>query len=76
MSSGVGRTKTVRQEDIHRESMKLAQSSKGIIPYIDEEIVNLEDEIRAFRAGEREPTQFMPFRLRQGVYGQRQPTLR
>ena len=73
MSSGVGRTKTVRQEDIHRESMKLAQSSKGIIPYIDEEIVNLEDEIRAFRAGEREPTQFMPFRLRQGVYGQRQP---
>ncbi len=73
MSSGVGRTKTVRQEDIHQESMKLAQSSKGIIPYMDEEIVNLEDEIRAFRAGEREATQFMPFRLRQGVYGQRQP---
>ena len=72
MSSGVGRTKTVRQEDIHQESMKLAQGSKGIIPYMDEEIVNLEDEIRAFRAGEREPTQFMPFRLRQGVYGQRQ----
>ena len=72
MSSLAGRAKPVSQEEIHRESMSLAQNSKGIIPYMEGEIASLEDEIKAFRAGEREATQFMPFRLRQGVYGQRQ----
>ena len=61
------------QEDIHAESLRLAQNAKGIIPFMEQEVVSLEEEIKAFRAGEREPTEFMPFRLRQGVYGQRQP---
>ena len=61
------------QEDIHSESLRLAQNAKGIIPFMEQEVVSLEEEIEAFRAGQREPTQFMPFRLRQGVYGQRQP---
>ena len=73
MSSGVARTVQVSQEDIHQESMKLAQETPGVIPYMEQEVINLEEEIKAFRAGERETTQFMPFRLRQGVYGQRQP---
>ena len=72
MSSGVKRGKVASQEEIHRESMKLAHSSKGVIPYMEHETVSLEEEIRAFRAGERTDVQFMPFRLRQGVYGQRQ----
>ena len=72
MSSGIEGTKPVTQEEIHRESMDLAANSKGIIPFMEQEVVALEEEIRAFRAGEREPAQFMPFRLRQGVYGQRQ----
>ena len=72
MSSGVGQTKVVSQEEIHEESMKLARNSKGVIPYMEQEVISLEEEIRAFRAGERETSQFMPFRLRQGVYGQRQ----
>ena len=67
------RTKPPSQEEIHQESMELARSSRGVIPYMEEEVVSLEEEIRAFRAGERENSQFMPFRLRQGVYGQRQP---
>ena len=72
MSTGVQRNKRVSQAEIHRESMKLATSSKGVIPFMEQEVVNLEEEVKAFRAGEREDIQFMPFRLRQGVYGQRQ----
>ena len=72
MSSGVARTKAISQEEIHQESMRLSRSSKGVIPYMEGEVVILEEEIRAFRAGERDNSQFMPFRLRQGVYGQRQ----
>jgi len=60
------------QGDIHRSSLAQAPSAKGVIPYMEGEIVALEEEIRAFRAGEREDSQFLPFRLRQGVYGQRQ----
>ena len=63
---------TTPQEEVHRRSMQLAESSKGIIPFMEQEVVSLEEEIAAFRAGLREPKQFMPFRLRQGVYGQRQ----
>ena len=64
---------TASQGDIHAESLRLAQNAKGIIPFMEQEVVSLEEEIKAFRAGQREPTEFMPFRLRQGVYGQRQP---
>ena len=73
MVSGMKRTRGVSQEEIHQESMKLSRDSAGVIPYMEEEVKSLEDEIKAFRAGERENSQFMPFRLRQGVYGQRQP---
>ena len=72
MTSSVGSTKKVSQKEIHQESMGLAKDSVGIIPYMEGEVLSLEEEIKAFRAGEREVTQFMPFRLRQGVYGQRQ----
>ena len=66
-------SRTASQEETHKDSMRRAQSSKGVIPYVEEEIVTLEEEIRAFRSGERQEAQFMAFRLRQGVYGQRQP---
>ena len=73
MSSKGAPIKMLSQKEVHKKSMKLAASSKGVIPYIEEEVISLEEEIRAFRAGERDSSQFMPFRLRQGVYGQRQP---
>ena len=72
MNSRAGTAKAVSQKEIHAESMVLAGKSRGVIPYMEQEVVSLEEEIRAFRAGERPSTQFMPFRLRQGVYGQRQ----
>ncbi|PKB79294.1 MAG: hypothetical protein BZY88_14105 [SAR202 cluster bacterium Io17-Chloro-G9] len=39
---------------------------------MDYEIKRLEEESASFEAGEQDMTQFTPFRLRQGVYGQRQ----
>jgi sulfite reductase beta subunit-like hemoprotein len=39
---------------------------------LPEEIVNFEEQVARFRAGEWSENDFMAFRLRQGVYGQRQ----
>jgi sulfite reductase beta subunit-like hemoprotein len=52
--------------------MALAPSAPGIIPFMDDEIVRLEEESKKFQNGELDTTEFTPFRLRQGVYGQRQ----
>ena len=59
-------------EDIHSNSLELARSSAAIIPFMDEEVVRLEEESASFEAGEQDNATFTPFRLRQGVYGQRQ----
>jgi len=61
------------QEDIHHDSLELAKTSQAIIPFMDEEIVRLEEEAASFVSGEQDNATFTPFRLRQGVYGQRQP---
>ena len=37
------------------------------------EIANFEDQVKLFQAGEKGEVEFLRFRLRQGVYGQRQP---
>ncbi len=59
-------------EDIHSDSLELARSSDAIIPFMDEEVVRLEEESARFTSGEQDNATFTPFRLRQGVYGQRQ----
>ncbi len=45
----------------------------SIIQYLDEEIVEYENKVKEFRGGDIPEDQFMSFRLRLGVYGQRQP---
>ena len=60
------------QGDIHSDSLELARSSEAIIPFMDEEVVRLEEESARFESGEQDNATFTPFRLRQGVYGQRQ----
>ena len=65
-------TQVATQETIYEESLELAKNSQSIIPFMEDEIVRLEEESAAFVAGERENTEFTPFRLKQGVYGQRQ----
>ncbi|MDA1282575.1 MAG: nitrite/sulfite reductase [Chloroflexi bacterium] len=37
------------------------------------EIANFEDQVKLFQSGEKDEIEFLRFRLRQGVYGQRQP---
>ncbi len=44
-----------------------------VAPIIAEEIENFSEEVRRFQAGEWVDDEFTMFRLRQGVYGQRQP---
>ena len=57
---------------IHESSLELAQDSPDIIPFMEEEIQRFDAEVDRFRVGELDNTVFTPFRLRQGVYGQRQ----
>ncbi len=59
-------------ENIHQDSLELARSSQSIIPFMEEEVVRLEEESEKFESGEQDNATFTPFRLRQGVYGQRQ----
>jgi len=44
-----------------------------VIPVIQEEIDHFESEVKRFQSGELDAAEFRAFRLRQGVYGQRQP---
>ena len=46
--------------------------SSGIIEVLPDEIDDFEQQVKRFRAGEWSENDFMAFRLRQGVYGQRQ----
>ena len=46
--------------------------AQGIIDIMPEEIDEFETEMEKFRAGTFDPTAFQSFRLKQGIYGQRQ----
>ena len=47
--------------------------SSRVLEIRADEIDDFEEQVTKFQAGEWDPTQFMAFRLRQGIYGQRQP---
>ena len=47
--------------------------TQSILKVIPDEIAEFEEQVGRFRAGEWEENEFMAFRLKQGVYGQRQP---
>ena len=72
MTSRTDRPQAPTQEDIHRRSMELAPAAPGIIPFMEDEVQRLEAESARFQSGEQDNAEFTPFRLRQGVYGQRQ----
>ena len=48
-------------------------SSTGVLKIDGPEVANFEDQVKLFQAGEKDEVEFLRFRLRQGVYGQRQP---
>ena len=60
------------QEEIYRESLDLASTAPGVIPFMESEVQRFEAESALFQSGEQDNLVFTPFRLRQGVYGQRQ----
>ena len=62
----------VDQQRIHQESIDLAPSAPGIVPFMEEEMVRFEGESARFQSAEIDNAEFTPFRLRQGIYGQRQ----
>ena len=71
-STGPSNTQAKTQEAIYEESLDLSKNTQTIIPFMEDEIVRLEEESAKFVAGEQDNAQFTPFRLKQGIYGQRQ----
>ena len=66
-------TKTGRsQEEIYQESLELASTAPGVVPFLESEVQRFEEESARYQSGEQDNLEFTPFRLRQGVYGQRQ----
>jgi len=57
-----------------RENPEILRNIPGhVIPILADEFDDFTSEAGGFLAGEREEGTFIPFRLKQGVYGQRQP---
>ncbi|MBS1893610.1 MAG: hypothetical protein JST59_20105, partial [Actinobacteria bacterium] len=57
-----------------RENPEIHENIPGhVIPILADEFDDFASEAGSFLAGEREEGAFIPFRLKQGVYGQRQP---
>lgn len=52
--------------------MPITQEEQGIIPFVEEELNIFDENSKKFRSGEMDPTAFQVYRLREGVYGQRQ----
>ena len=55
-----------------KEKTKEGKPIPSIIQYRDEEIIEYEEKVKSFRNGDIPEAEFMAFRLRLGVYGQRQ----
>ena len=72
MASDTLKAKRLTPEEVHEQSLELSKSASGIIPFMEGEIVRLEEESSRFESGEQDNAEFTPFSLRQGVYGQRQ----
>ena len=61
-STDPSNAQTKTNEAIYEESLELSKNTQTIIPFMEDEIVRLEEESAAFVAGERENTEFTPFR--------------
>lgn len=51
----------------------IVDNTKGVVPYLAPEVTEFEAEALRYKKGEIEDAVFTPWRLRRGVYGQRQP---
>ena len=55
------------------ERVGVVDNTKGVVPYLAPEADEFDQEVERFRSDEIGETIFTPWRLRRGVYGQRQP---
>ena len=53
--------------------VQTVERAKGVIEIRPEEIEDFDLQVKRFQAGEWDETEFQAFRLKQGIYGQRQP---
>ena len=54
------------------QTKEWSPKTERVLPILPEELEEFELQVKRFREGEWDPNKFMAFRLRQGVYGQRQ----
>jgi sulfite reductase beta subunit-like hemoprotein len=65
----------MRKTTLGSSKTQTLNGRKGTLHINKQELANFETQVKRFKAGEWEQTEFMRFRLRQGVYGQRQPNV-
>ena len=53
--------------------MRMQVEEEGIVPVIEEELETFDQKVQGFQQDEIDPTVFQVYRLREGVYGERQP---
>jgi len=53
--------------------LRLYRRTGEVIPYLESEVEEFERQVEGVGSGEIDALAFQAFRLRQGVYGQRQP---
>jgi sulfite reductase beta subunit-like hemoprotein len=66
-STSTGRKGSLENPEVH------ADVPGHVIPILEREFDDFDNEAEKFLAGQTEETEFIGFRLKQGVYGQRQP---
>ena len=66
-STTTGRKGSLENPEVH------ADVPGHVIPILEREFDDFDNEAEKFLAGQTEETEFIGFRLKQGVYGQRQP---
>jgi sulfite reductase beta subunit-like hemoprotein len=70
------KTSTVTGKPGSLDNPEVLENVPGhIIPVLREEFDDFDHEAGKFLGGETDELEFIPFRLRQGVYGQRQPNV-
>src|SRR4051794_7268175 len=67
MQAGKGRVGTLENPETYENV------PGNVIPIIEREFDDFDNEAESFLAGQQDELQFIGFRLKQGVYGQRQP---
>ena len=64
------------QEEIYQESLELASTAPGVVPFMESEVQRFEAESARFQAGEQENAEFTPSASGRGCTASDRPTCR